>query len=254
MFALIAAAACMGAACAADPGDPPKTATDAGGASTDAGLISESGGSGSSSGSPSSSGGSSGSSGSSGATTSGSSSLDSSSGGDDATTTGDAPSDAVVVQDVLSCPTCAIELKYETNTPAASTQDIRPWIDLYNHGSIAQNLTELTVRYYFTADGSASQMYACDYATITCTLIQSKFVTMATPKPTADHYLEISFMGGSIPPGSHTDVIQNRFHDSSFAPMMQTNDYSFDGTKTTFTDSDHMTVFRNGTLVWGTEP
>jgi hypothetical protein len=253
MFALIAAATWMGAACAADPGDPLKAAaTDASVGPMDVGVISQSGSSsGSSSGSPSPSG----SSGASGMTASGSSSLDSSSdGGDDTTTTGDAPSDTIVVKDVSTCPTCAIELKYDTNTAAASTQDIRPWIDLYNHGSIAQDLTELTVRYYFTADGSQSQMAVCDYAMIGSTLVQYKFVTMVTPKPTADHYLEISFTGSSIPAGGHTDAIQNRFHDSSFAAMMQTNDYSFDGTKTTLTDWDHITVFRNGTLVWGTEP
>ena len=34
----------------------------------------------------------------------------------------------------------------------------------------------------------------------------------------------------------------------------ETGDYSFDPTKTSFTDWDHVTLYRNGVLVWGTEP
>lgn len=34
----------------------------------------------------------------------------------------------------------------------------------------------------------------------------------------------------------------------------ETGDYSFDPTKTSITDWDHVTLYRNGVLVWGTEP
>jgi hypothetical protein len=34
----------------------------------------------------------------------------------------------------------------------------------------------------------------------------------------------------------------------------QTNDYSFDATKTALTDWTHVTVYRLGTLIWGIEP
>jgi cellulose 1,4-beta-cellobiosidase len=34
----------------------------------------------------------------------------------------------------------------------------------------------------------------------------------------------------------------------------QTNDYSFDPTKTSYANWTHMTLYQGGTLVWGTEP
>ncbi len=153
-----------------------------------------------------------------------------------------------------SCSTCPIELKYLCGTTTAMSQGIRPHYDIYNNGTSAQSLTELTVRYYFTADTSQSQTYNCDYALIGCTLIQGKFVTMATPTTTADHYLEISFTGGSIAPGGNTGEIQNRFQGTNFVSMTQTNDYSFDATKTAYADWMNVTVYRNGTLIWGMEP
>ena len=34
----------------------------------------------------------------------------------------------------------------------------------------------------------------------------------------------------------------------------QTNDYSFDATKTSYADWTKVTLYRNGVLVWGVEP
>ena len=34
----------------------------------------------------------------------------------------------------------------------------------------------------------------------------------------------------------------------------QANDYSFDAADTVFTDSKTVTLYQNGTLIWGTEP
>ncbi len=157
--------------------------------------------------------------------------------------------------DVPSCTTCAIELKYQCSITTDPSQEIGPHYDIYNNGTSTQSLTELTVRYYYTADGSQTQAYSCDYAQIGCGLVQANFVAMPAPKATADHYLEISFTGGSIAAGSHTGDIQNRFHDTSYqSTFTQKNDYSFDPSKTQFTDWDHVTVYRAGTLVWGVEP
>jgi hypothetical protein len=173
----------------------------------------------------------------------------------EATASSDAPVTGQGPPDVESCPTCAIELEYMTPTTSVMTQDIRPHYEMNNHGPSPQSLAELTVRYYFTADGSQQQAYACDYAQIGCGLIQGSFVAIVPAKTNADHYMELSFTGGTIPAGGGTGEIQVRFHDSNYQGMFtQTNDYSFDAAATQYADWNNVTVYRNGTLVWGVEP
>jgi hypothetical protein len=156
---------------------------------------------------------------------------------------------------VASCPTCPIELKYMTTTTDAVTADIRPHYEIFNNGSNPQDLTVLTVRYYYTADGSTQQAYACDYAQIGCGSIEATFTAITPPKTNADHYIELSFTAGSIPAGGSTGEIQIRFHDSSYQVMFtQTNDYSFDAAASQYADWNKVTVYRSGTLVWGVEP
>src|SRR5262249_34734096 len=48
--------------------------------------------------------------------------------------------------------------------------------------------------------------------------------------------------------------IQNRLNSQDFSAYNEANDYSFDPTKTSFADWTRVTLYRNGTLVWGTEP
>jgi hypothetical protein len=159
--------------------------------------------------------------------------------------------------DVTACPTCPLVVEYATTTAAASSQEIRPHLDIVNHGTSAQDLASLTVRYWYTADGSASQAYACDYTALAggCGALSAQFVAMPQAKATADHYMEVAFASGSIAPGSHAGEMQLRFHDTAYAvTFTQANDWSFDGSKSAYAPWTNVTLYRSGTLVWGTEP
>ena len=48
--------------------------------------------------------------------------------------------------------------------------------------------------------------------------------------------------------------IQARFAQPDGSNYTGTGDYSFDPTKLSFADWDYVTLYRNGVLVWGTEP
>jgi hypothetical protein len=170
----------------------------------------------------------------------------------------EAGTEDVVVESptIVTCTNCPLIAQYL----CAGTMDpgsIAASFQIVNNGVTAQDLTEVTLRYWFTADTSTSQVLACDYTALAggCASVTGTFVTMATPTATADHYMEMSFSSGSIPgEGGTTGPIQTRIHDIAYVNMTQSNDYSFNPADTAYTPSMQITLYRAGMLVWGTEP
>src|SRR5262249_46296225 len=72
----------------------------------------------------------------------------------------------------------------------------------------------------------------------------------------ANIYLQLGFSAGagSLAAGQQSGEIQNRLHNQNFSNYNEANYYSFDPTKTAFADWTRDTLYRNGTLIWGTEP
>jgi hypothetical protein len=114
----------------------------------------------------------------------------------------------------------------------------------------------VTIRYWYTIDGSQAQTYWCDYATIGCNNIVGKFVPVSPTRPNADYYLQVGFTSGagSLASGASTGEIQNRFNKNDWSRYDETNDYSYIGSDTSYTASTKLTVYYRGKLVWGTEP
>ena len=75
----------------------------------------------------------------------------------------------------------------------------------------------------------------------------------ASPSATADYYFSITFNAQVVEAGTETRI-ESGFHKSPFSNYDQSNDYSFDSSKSTFTLHDKVTLYRQGTLVWGTPP
>jgi hypothetical protein len=176
-------------------------------------------------------------------------------GGHDGAVTADAPLD--VSPDVAVCTSCPLVVQYATSVTTPTTKDIAPHFQIVNNGASAQDLSVITLRYWYTAEGSQSQAFACDYTALSggCGALQATFSAAAKPTSTADHYMELSFTGGSIPAGSSTGEIQTRFHDTGYAvSFTQGHDYSFNAADASYTPWDHVTLYRSGTLVWGVEP
>lgn len=150
----------------------------------------------------------------------------------------------------------AVKVQYLPGGTAANSQSINPKLILVNTGNVSIPLSELKVRYWFTVDGNRPQNYWCDYAAIGCANISAQFVTLSTAKPGADSYLEISFASGAgnLVSGANTAQIQNRFSKNDWSNYVQTDDYSFSSSITQFSDWNHITVYRNGALIWGIEP
>ena len=112
----------------------------------------------------------------------------------------------------------------------------------------------LTVRYWFTAEGTAAgQAFECDYAVVGQENVSGAFADASGTD--ADTYLEVSFaVATSLAPGAESGEIQTRIHKADFSDYDQSNDWSFDPTKTAAAPWDRVTLHQGATLLWGTEP
>ena len=146
-------------------------------------------------------------------------------------------------------------VSYMTGNTSPATNNIQPNLQLTNVGNVPLQLSSVTIRYWFTEDGSAPLAYACDYAPIGCSSVTGSFAAVS-PVTGADHYLQVSFTrgAGSLQPDQSTGMFQNRFWNTSFTNMTQANDYSFNASDTTLTLSPTITVYYNGSLIDGTPP
>lgn len=77
---------------------------------------------------------------------------------------------------------------------------------------------------------------------------------MAASCGATNAYLEVSFSGGSLGAGASTGEIQTRFSKPDFSSFNESNDYFYRGGQSTYADSTVVTVYNNGTRVWGTPP
>ena len=147
----------------------------------------------------------------------------------------------------------SLKAQYRAFASGASVSEIAPWFQIVNTGGSAVNLNTIKLRYWYTADATnPSQVFNCDWAQIGCTAVTGVFGT-TNGGATADSYLEIGFTSGSVAAGSSSEI-ETRFHKSDWSNYTQTNDYSFDATKTAYADWTRVTLYENGSLIWGTEP
>ncbi|WP_379395431.1 endo-1,4-beta-xylanase [Paenibacillus lentus] len=153
-------------------------------------------------------------------------------------------------------PTGDLKVQYKAGDINPNDNQFKPHFNIVNTGPAGVPLSELTLRYYFTTDGNDSLVFNCDWAVVGCSNLSGKFVKLDTAAPEADAYLEISFTAsaGTLTAGGSTGEIQTRSHNSSWTNFNESNDYSFDSTKTTFANEEKVTLYRNGALVWGNEP
>jgi hypothetical protein len=153
------------------------------------------------------------------------------------------------------------KVQYKCLSCTATTQQPLASLQIIGIGGATAPLTEFKMRYYFTRDGLGATVMPVGisyFAVVGNANITLVFGTLPTARPTADSFMEIGFIAaaGSLVSGASSGEVQASFHDpNSFATIFtQTNDYSFDATKTAFTDWTHVTLYHNGTLVWGAEP
>ncbi len=117
-------------------------------------------------------------------------------------------------------------------------------------------LQELTVRYWYKTGDEKPQKFWCDWAKIGSQNVTVTFHRLKKAIAAADTYLEIGFLeaAGAVEPGGNSGEVQIRVAKEDWSNYDQSNDYSFDAGKTDYTEWPHVTLYRRGQLVWGSEP
>jgi len=146
-----------------------------------------------------------------------------------------------------------LTVQYRAGDTAADNNEVRPYFIVVNGGSESVPLDELVLHYWFTREDPSQPLYFdCDYAALGCAQIMGSVHEGCGVG--ADTYLRLTFAGASLAAGQSSGEIQVRLHKQDWSAFDETNDYSFDGGRTSFAESARVTLYRNGQRVWGTPP
>ena len=150
-----------------------------------------------------------------------------------------------------------LKVQYMASNTNPSDSAIAPSFLIVNTSGVSIPLSELKLRYWYTIDsGVQTQTFGCNWIVVGCANTTNSFVAMSSSVTNADHYMELAFTSaaGSIAAGGNSGDIQVQINKTDNSTQTESNDYSFDPTKTAYADWGQVTLYRNGALVWGTEP
>ncbi|AMW13522.1 hydrolase [Streptomyces qaidamensis] len=148
-----------------------------------------------------------------------------------------------------------LKVRYRTDTPATAPA-AKPSLEVFNDTDKPLPLSDVTLRYWFTADGSASYAFNCVNAVFGCSNVAGRIVAMDKPTDTADHYLEVRFTAaaGDLKPGANSKGIDLQLFRTDHKKLKQSDDRSFDAEMTSYKEAEKVTAYKRGVLAWGEEP
>ena len=140
------------------------------------------------------------------------------------------------------------------NRDAVANNAIKPHIRLVNEGNRSVALNEVTLRYWFSPEGSSPLNHVVEYAKLGKDQVQGAFYRAAVSTGGASDYFEVSFRDTSaLPAFSETGEIKLRLHKQDWSSFDEQDDYSYQSASS-YEANGKITAYVNGELVWGEEP
>jgi hypothetical protein len=162
---------------------------------------------------------------------------------------------AAVSQQVRILPVQLKVLYKDGDNGQFSNNAIKPYFMIASVDSIGVPYSELTARYWITAENYAGINFYVDYAQMGNSKIRGRYVALTQPRNNAFGYIEYSFDNGTalLAPQSNTGAIETRLGNSDWSALDESNDYSYQA-GSAYVENNKFTLYRNNVLVWGTEP
>ncbi len=151
--------------------------------------------------------------------------------------------------------TPVVTLKAYSRPGSASSNAISCYLQLNNEGNVPVSYKDLSVRYWFTNDGTSAPKYWIDYAKLGAAKLSGSFINLNPVATNADRFweLKIDSTAGVFYPSSNTGSVQFRITKTDWSSFTQTNDFSYLLTNALIENS-HITIYYKGNLVYGVEP
>lgn len=146
-------------------------------------------------------------------------------------------------------------LESENKNQSTNTNTIHTYLRVQNTGNVPLKYKDLTVRYWFTAEGSQPLNHWIDYAVVGINKINGQFVKPSNALPGADTYLEMRFDStlGNLEPLTSTGNIQYRVAKNDWSAFNELDDHSYK-TFGPMAPNAKITLYHKGQLIYGTEP
>ncbi len=157
----------------------------------------------------------------------------------------------ITVTATVPNPTSNLVLHYKNARVDAADNALNPHFEIVNNAADAVAYESLSIRYWFTSEGSNALNFWCDWAQLGTGNVQGNFGVAY-----GMNYLEITFnaAAGSLLGNSSSGQIQNRVSKVDWSNFDENDDYSYDASKISFTEHDRVTLYQNSVLVFGAEP
>jgi len=173
---------------------------------------------------------------------------------------GGGPDDA----DTAAPPQTGLSVLYEVQDPAATSAYIGCELSITNSGTGSPGLSDLKARYYYTDEVHQTPQITINWSHVSTSGadqdlgVTSSVVPLVPAVTDADTYIEFSFSSNGSPALTPGESAVFSWQLQGPAPSQdiytQTNDYSFDASTTTLTNSDHIVLLQSGAVVWGLPP
>jgi hypothetical protein len=164
---------------------------------------------------------------------------------------------ATPVGQVLTVSPLRLQVQYKDDDDSRPQgQIIKPTLRLESLSTSNVAYSELTVRYWLTPENYSGLGTNIDWAALGASNIHTRYVPLAQPRHHAFGYVEYTFDAGlgQLAAGGNSGEIRSRFNNTAYGDLDENTDYSYRYNAWSYAPNDHITVYRNGRLVYGTEP